>query len=91
MDEVMRRYPDSFKDFEMVEYEKTPPEDGVWIYRRKSEIRNQKRGVEGRRYMAYGFYAPCACLQSRIENPESYREPVCHIPSTVYSFQISAF
>jgi len=33
-DEVMRRYPDAFKDFELVEHEKAPPEDGVWVYRR---------------------------------------------------------
>jgi len=34
-DEVMRRYPHSFKDFELIEREKSPPEDGVWIYRRR--------------------------------------------------------
>ncbi|MGO9274560.1 MAG: hypothetical protein ACLQOO_30740 [Terriglobia bacterium] len=34
-DQVMRRYPDSFKDFELIEREKSPPEDGVSIYRRK--------------------------------------------------------
>jgi len=34
-DKVMLRYPDSFKDFELVEQEKSPPEDGVWVYRRR--------------------------------------------------------
>ena len=41
-DKMMERYPDAFQDFELVAHEKSPPEDGVWIYRRKSEIRNQK-------------------------------------------------
>jgi hypothetical protein len=35
VDELMRRYPEAFKNFELVEREKSPGEDGVSIYRRK--------------------------------------------------------